>query len=569
MKLKYKGRILLYFSILFALFTASIIVFERSQERKFKRAVLEEKLDTYTSFIHNEIEKADSLPSEGTIFGLDLPKELRITLIDRSGKVLYDNSISDVGTLPNHLDRPEISGASKQKRGQDIRLSLSNSIKYLYYAKAYEGLFIRVALPFDTKLSNDLKSDNTFLYYIIILFVVSLLFMNLLANRFGKSIKQLHSFATASERDELPQLSFPDDELGEIGLRITHNYKQLKEKQLEIEIEREKLLQHVHSSEEGICFFNNRREVEFYNGLFIQYLNLLTEEPTSNPSQLFADPIFGEVDAFLKSPSGSYLETVISKHGKVFSLHVNLFEYGGSEIILNDITKQEKMRRLKQEMTGNIAHELRTPVTSIRGYLETLLEHEMTADKARHFITQAHRQTLNLSELIQDMGLITKMEEAPQSFVQEQVNIVDILRRIKEEYFSQLQDRGMTMSWDIPETLSIQGNTSLIYSIFRNLTDNAIRYAGEQVDIRVVKYNEDEEYYHFSFCDSGVGISDEKHFNRLFERFYRITEGRTRDSGGTGLGLSIVKNAVLLHKGSITPRNRVGGGLEFLIRLHK
>ena len=569
MKLKYKGRIFLYFSILFALFTVSIIVFERSQERRFKRAILEEKLDTYTTFIYNEISKTDSLSSERMSFTSSLPKELRITVIERSGKVLYDNSISDVGTLPNHLDRPEISGASRQKKGQDIRLSSSNKIRYLYYAEAYDDLFVRVALPFDTKLSNDLKSDNTFLYYIIILFVVSLLFMNLVANRFGKSIRQLHSFATASERDELPQLSFPDDELGEIGLRITHNYKQLKEKQLEIEIEREKLLQHVHSSEEGICFFNGKREVEFYNGLFIRYLNILTEEPTSTPSQLFADPIFGEVDAFLRSPSGSYLETMISKHGKVFSLHVNLFEYGGCEIILNDITKQEKMRRLKQEMTGNIAHELRTPVTSIRGYLETLLDHEMTADKARHFITQAHRQTLNLSELIRDMGLITKMEEAPQSFAQEQVNIVSVLTRIREEYAPRLQERDITMSWDIPEVLSIQGNTSLIYSIFRNLTDNAIRYAGEKVDIRIIKYNEDEEYYHFYFYDTGVGISDERHFNRLFERFYRITEGRTRDTGGTGLGLSIVKNAILLHKGSITPRNRIGGGLEFLIRLHK
>lgn len=569
MKLKYKGRLLLYFSILFALFTSGIIVFERSQERKFKRALLEEKLDAYTSIIHTKINEKERRSSADSIIFSELPEALRITIIDRSGQVHYDNSITNISTLSNHLDRPEIANARRQEKGRDIRLSSSNSIKYLYYAKAYGDLFIRVALPFDTKLSNDLKSDNTFLYYIIALFIVSLLFMNLLANRFGKSIRQLHSFATASERDEPAQLTFPDDELGEIGLRITQNYKQLKEKQLEIEIEREKLLQHVHSSEEGICFFNNKREVEFYNGLFIRYLNVLTQEPTSTPALLFGDPIFAEVDAFLKAPSSSYLETIVNKHGKVFSIHVNLFEYGGCEIILNDITKQEKMRRLKQEMTGNIAHELRTPVTSIRGYLETLMEHEMPQDKAKYFIAQAHRQTLNLSEIIQDMGLITKMEEAPQSFVREAVNVGKILDRIKEEYRTQLEEKGITMSWDISTDVTIQGNAGLIYSIFRNLTDNSIRYAGDKITIHVTKYNEDDAYYHFSFYDTGVGIPDEKHFNRLFERFYRINEGRTRDTGGSGLGLSIVKNAVFLHKGSITPRNRNSSGLEFLIRLHK
>jgi len=131
----------------------------------------------------------------------------------------------------------------------------------------------------------------------------------------------------------------------------------------------------------------------------------------------------------------------------------------------------------------------------------------------------------------------------------------------------------------------VKGNRHLLYSVFRNLTENVINHAGRGeaggenscrggegdagrgLEITVSRYNADEEFYYFSFADNGVGIKDERHLNRLFERFYRVAEGRTRDSGGSGLGLSIVRNAITFHKGSISVKNRTGGGLEFLFKL--
>jgi signal transduction histidine kinase len=167
------------------------------------------------------------------------------------------------------------------------------------------------------------------------------------------------------------------------------------------------------------------------------------------------------------------------------------------------------------------------------------------------------------------MSLITKMEEAPHSFRLEEVNIVRLLDQLKNELTSSLHEKKMEMRWDIPESLNINGNANLLYSIFRNLTDNAIRYAGEHADIRITQYREDRNFYYFLFYDTGAGIPDENHLPRLFERFYRISEGRTRDTGGSGLGLSIVKNAVAFHKGAITAKNRKEGGLEFLFTLRK
>lgn len=239
-------------------------------------------------------------------------------------------------------------------------------------------------------------------------------------------------------------------------------------------------------------------------------------------------------------------------------IHFVVESYGKS-------VKQFRDQKYRQELTGNIAHELRTPVTSIRGYLETVLDTKLPPEKKQYFINQAFSQTIVLSDLIRDIGLINKMEEAPSKFQFDAVCINELLNNVKADLQLILQEKRIEMEWNIPENLIIYGNRNLLYSIFRNLADNAIRYAGENIKIEITG-NCDNQFCYFSFSDNGVGI-DDIHLERLFERFYRINEGRTRDSGGSGLGLSIVKNAVTFHKGFITANNKEKGGLEFLFSL--
>lgn len=567
MNLSYKQKLFLYFCVIFSLFTIGIIVFARSQERKFRTEALEEKLDGYTDITNIGLSKGQDMDSLVALF----PEHIRLTLIDGQGVVQYDNAIKELARLENHSHRPEIVEAKANGRGVNIRISSSNNVEYLYYVKQFNDHFIRVALPYDIQVQQFLKSDNLFLYYIIALFLVMLILINFVATRFGKTIKQLRDFVISSdEKTNTVTAKFPKDEFGEISERIADNYTQLKANKKRIAQEREKLLQHVHSSEEGICFFTAGKVVEFYNGLFIQYLNLIAENGNADPATIFSDPGFVGLNSFLASPEReSYFETHIEKHSKHFSLRANIFEDQSFEIILNDITKQRKTQLLKQEMTGNIAHELRTPVTSIRGYLETVLEKSLDAQKERQFLTKAYNQALSLSELIQDMGLITRIEEAPSSFSFEAIRLAPVLKELKSDLAIPLAERGIEMSWNISDGMILKSNKNLLYSIFRNLTDNVIRYAGTNVKISITPYNEDENFYYILYADTGIGITNEEHFNRLFERFYRINEGRTRDSGGSGLGLSIVKNALLLHKGTITVKNRLGGGLEFLIKLPK
>jgi signal transduction histidine kinase len=226
-------------------------------------------------------------------------------------------------------------------------------------------------------------------------------------------------------------------------------------------------------------------------------------------------------------------------------------------------------RNLKQELTGNIAHELRTPVTGIRGYLETILNHRLDREKEHEFVGKAYEQILTLSELIRDMSLLSKIHESPGSFQLKPVDLRLVIDKVSADLADALRARHMTLRVDIPPHLLLLGNENLLYSVFRNLMDNAIHYAGEHTAIHIRQLSADGPLLPFSFSDNGAGIRDERHLPRLFERFYRVDEGRSRDTGGSGLGLSIVKNVILFHGGTISVRNRDGGGLEFRFALQQ
>ncbi|MCR5192913.1 MAG: HAMP domain-containing histidine kinase [Bacteroidales bacterium] len=233
------------------------------------------------------------------------------------------------------------------------------------------------------------------------------------------------------------------------------------------------------------------------------------------------------------------------------------------------IEEQERNRQLKQEMTNNIAHELKTPVSSIRGYLEILLGDKPIDDEKRaFFLERCYSQTLRLSDLINDVSLINKLEESSALFPTESVNVRDIADEAVLELDSLCKENGITVNNNLPETINIMGNHSLVYSIFRNLLENVIMYAGDGVSASIECYRKDDDKYFIHFFDTGKGV-DNKYIPKLFDRFLRIDEGRSRRNGGTGLGLSIVKHAVLFHGGDIYVRNRDEGGLEFFFSLKK
>lgn len=226
-------------------------------------------------------------------------------------------------------------------------------------------------------------------------------------------------------------------------------------------------------------------------------------------------------------------------------------------------TRQEQ-DILKRQLTQNIAHELKTPVASIQGYLETIMEnpHIDSATKDQ-FLSRCYAQSERLTNLLRDISTLNRLDDASdmqrQSF--DNVNISEIVQNIQKETALQLKEHHMTVHNQLPGELIVKGNSSLLYSVFRNLTDNAIAYAGDGTEITISARGH-EDYWTFNFSDNGVGVPEE-HLPRLFERFYRVDKGRSRKLGGTGLGLAIVKNAILLHRGTIRVKNNPTGGLCF------
>lgn len=231
------------------------------------------------------------------------------------------------------------------------------------------------------------------------------------------------------------------------------------------------------------------------------------------------------------------------------------------------IKEQERNRQLKQEMTNNIAHELKTPVSSIRGYLEILLGDKPVDEEKRHyFLERCYSQTLRLSDLINDVSVINKLEESADLFPKEPIDVNAIVQEAVHELEDMAQQHHIGIHNRLPEIMPLQGNHNLVYAIFRNLIENALTYAGDGVEIVIESYKQSDERYYLHFYDTGKGVGNE-YLAKIFDRFLRIDEGRSRKTGGTGLGLSIVKHAVLFHHGDIYAKNRDEGGLEFFFSL--
>ena len=223
---------------------------------------------------------------------------------------------------------------------------------------------------------------------------------------------------------------------------------------------------------------------------------------------------------------------------------------------------------LKRQLTQNIAHELKTPVASIQGYLETILDNPHINEETKdQFLQRCYAQSERITSLLRDISTLNRLDDGSDMIDFEAVDITQMVCDIAKETALERQERKMTFNNRIPERIIVKGNRSLLYSVFRNLTDNALAYAGEGTTI-TLEAKELGNKWHFIFRDNGQGVPQE-HLARLFERFYRVDKGRSRKMGGTGLGLAIVKNSILLHGGTIRVNNSPEGGLKFDFTIKK
>ena len=459
-------------------FSWSIILcfigFQYLREKQYKSDYLSLQLQLYNRHLLEAME--DGEPHETYIATHQKPfDDLRISMIDLSGVVVYDNMLS-VDSLDNHRMRPEVATALKKGSGYHIgRQSTRDGIEYFYSATKGKDYIARTAIPYSASLRELLQADWTFLGVMISISLAMSVLAYFITRRLGKNMERLNRFAAKAEKGEAfdEDEPFPNDELGSISNHIVQ--------------------------------------------LYAQWQQTIKDRDLAH------------------------------------------------EVALRE--EQEKIR-IKRQLSNNINHELKTPVASIGVCLETLLSGiALSEEKRQELIERCYTHNERLRRLLNEVSLITRMEDGSALIGKEKVVLNDILVEIADELEIMQEDEGMCLHTDFNEEVVIDGNLSLIASIFRNLTENAIAYSeGKNIFISLIKNTQSECVIRFE--DDGVGV-EEKQLTRLFERFYRVDKGRSRQKGGTGLGLSIVKHAVLFHGGTIVASNRPGGGLRFEFSLRK
>ncbi len=559
-------------------FTVCFLLFQYQREREFAQEKLNNVLSNYNYQLFRKCQQSTDINQTVISFMDDIPqKDLRVSIIDPSGDVLFDNSGTD--EFNNHNDRSEVRKARLYNEGFAIRSSESTGKRYFYSASNIGGYIYRSALPYDPYVRGILTVNKDFIYFMALMTLIFFFVLSRFTFSIGKTISKLRDFALNVEKDRMPAVDyvFPNDELGDISQNIVTLYHRQQKAKNELSMEREKLIKHFQYSKEGFAMFTSEGREILSNILFIQFINVISDtqihqvEDVTDIAEL--EPIRTFLNKNIRNLNRKkkvLRESVtIDKNGKIFLIECILFLDNSYEISINDISRQEEESRMKRQLTQNVSHELKTPVSSIQGYLETILSNpDLSPDKRQFFLERCYSQSTRLTGLLRDISVLNRLDEASKMFDLTEVNITKLIAEIQKECSQDMEEKHITSEIILPGDPTVVGNNSLLYSIFRNLYDNAIAYAGENIKISVNCYKEDPKYYYFSFSDNGVGIPEE-HINRIFERFYRVDKGRSRKIGGTGLGLSIVKNGVNFHKGQISAKSSPGKGVTFFFTLKK
>ena len=472
-KITYSRRLFLWLVGYSILLVVCVLLFQYKREKDFKAGELNAQLQVLNERIIHQLETGNI---DINTVDVDDFKDLRVSIVDSSGQVIYDNSL-DALPNTNHLRREEISEAIRFGTGYTIRRhSESTGETYFYSArKGANGIIVRTAVPYSVSLDGLLQADKGFLWFLAGLTIIMCTLGYFATRRVGLHVRRLKLFAESAEKgnkiyDDEP---FPHDELGDISNHIVRLYVSLQQ--------------------------------------------------------------------------------AISERDREHSAALH---------------EQQEKERIKKQLTDNINHELKTPVASIQVCIETLLNHpDMGKEKRIEFLTRCLANNQRLQQLLSDVSLITRMEDGAKSIVREQIDLTEIIRNVVEERSEAAERHGFTIQNDVVKPIEMKGSRSLWESVFFNLIDNAISHSGGN-KITVTQMPSSLNKIILTLCDNGCGVAEE-HLPRLFERFYRVDKGRSRAAGGTGLGLSIVKNAVQLHRGSITVSNNPNGGLCFKIILNR
>lgn len=490
--------------------------------------------------------------------------KLRFTLIKTDGSVVYD---SESNTTENHSDRDEVIQALEYGEGYVSRYSKTMDLNYIYYAtKINDDLIIRSSVPVNTI---KLTQRERIKYYIPLVFVTVIfsVFLSLrLVRKIVEPVKELESVTLkmANGDYKIRAKVNSNDELGTLGDSFNHMADELQLKIQEVVNNQTKLESIFNSMDSGVVAVDNENNVISINPAAELLLGIKKSIVGEKLTDYVSDH---EINGFLMDSEEEDKEITILhpiernikiKKSEMIDKKINL----GKVISFQDITDMKRVELMRSQFVANVSHELKTPLTSIKGFAETLRIVDDSATREK-FLDIIDKEAERLTRLINDIlvlsniesNLVADVEEfRPGIVIEETLNIVRKTAR----------NRNVSVEFEDNSSECILGDRDKFYQLVLNLIENAVKYSKEKEGYVKISSHNDGGYYHLKIQDNGIGIPDED-ISRIFERFYRVDKSRKK--GGTGLGLAIVKHIVKIFNGEINVKSKLGEGTTFEVKI--
>ena len=513
-----------------------------------------------------ELANEAELVSQGMAFDadnylnhLDLNEDYRITWISNDGTVLFDSKV-DASKLENHLERDEIKEAYLYGKGESVRTSTTIGKTTLNYAiKLNDGSFIRISNDRETIWLTLLRLITPLLWILIVATLVSYIISKRVSKRIVEPMNHLDL--------DNPLNNQGYDEIAPLLVRIDHQNKQIKSQMEELTQKKKEFDDITSDMKEGLILIDENGNILSMNHSAKTLLNANDNVLGQHFLSISRNENFAELIKTAEETGN--VEKEIELNSKYLHISVSLVETNNSRgysILIYDVTSEHETEMMRREFTANVSHELKTPLQSIMGSSELLLNNMVKDKDIRSFNERIYKESKRLLSLIDDIIRLSELDEDTTISNSTPINLKEIAEEVKETLTDSAEKHHVTVAYDL-QNAPINGNVRLVYEIMYNLVDNAIRYNKENGTV-TVKTNTLGNNSILSVSDTGIGIPQEAQ-NRIYERFYRVDKSHSRSTGGTGLGLSIVKHAVKRCNSEITLTSTLNEGSKFTVTFPK
>ncbi len=481
----------------------------------------------------------------------------RITIIDTDGAVLFDTNY-DKDKMENHLYRPEVKSALETGKGEATRYSTTINQQTFYYAMQLDnGHILRVA-SITSSVITALISGIPFLVILLaFLMFVTLYVSHRQANNLLAPINSLNL--------DNPLANETYDDLSPLLLRIDEQNRTNLEQMRLLDEQHHEFDSIIDNMQEGLVVVGKNANILTINKSACSIFNIKKEDAI-NKSYLVLD----RSDEFIKTIDNALKDQVSElnyfANSRIYQMIINPILNDTSNaliIILIDITEKYERENLRREFTANVSHELKTPLTSIIGYAEIIENGIAKKEDVPKFVNQINTEAQSLLNMIDDIIMLSYLDEDDKEITKEAISLKPLCIEVIQSLQLKAQKNNISLSL-IGDDLKVLGVRNILYEMIYNLCDNAIKYNKPQGEVTISIFNKDGKVV-VEVKDTGIGIAKD-HYQRIFERFYRVDKSHSRSTGGTGLGLAIVKNGARFHKATVDIESIEDKGTTFTIR---